>query len=487
MTCRARRKKCNEQRPRCEKCVKSNRACLWPDEDDLFDRRHRRVSKSPRLSPKSPELTKTGRKPSVTAQSATNRRGQSLLVCREICFKTDLFNSAMFKSDLEVDCMRHFFDGFLPLLILSNAHPGFYSAYVPEVVDMLLQFDGLKDVALACGASHLHLATGSPQMNESGLVYYSRAVSKVNQALNKIDWSRDDYNVAVLLAITFLYIHGAFALHTNGDIPKHVMGAVQLINLQYAQSRKPPLARPIHRIIWESILYQMFRQTVRRPFSVGFQPDFDFVARAEGVLQSLTFPDASPADNSPVIGIPLDLQKLIIEVVQLCKSPFVPRPEVLRDLEIRMKHWEGTILEDGHCIKQERHTSLMSTPSDRAGVFYQHSTSLHILAASLLLDWVSRCHEVPCGAEPHLPTPCNSWQVRKALHIMRCPQANEDWLRCYLGSWPSLIFGYAVDKPEEVALIRSDLQQRFQKLYSSEELLFLAELESVWHARGIGH
>lgn len=404
--------------------------------------------------------------------------------------------------------MRHFLDGFLPLLILSNAHPGFSSAYVPEVVDMLLQFDGLKDVAVACGASHMHLVTGSQRMNAAGIMYYSRAVAKVNQALNNIDWSRDDYNVAVLMAITFLYIHGVsdrglrsmvdfvaevrltmsveqvFTVDTNGDIPKHVTGAVQLINLRYAQSRRPPMTRPIHRIIWESILYQMFRQTVRHPFSVNFQPDFDFCARAEDVLQSLTFPDASPADNSPVIGFPLGLQKFIIEVVQLCKSPSAPSVEVVLSLERQMEYWESTVLDDEQCI-EGGHATDCATPSDRSRVFHQHSTSLHILAASLLLDWVSRSQEVAHETEQHLPPPCNSWQVQSALRIMRCPQASEDWSRCYLGSWPALIFGYAVDRPEDVALIRTDLEQRFRKMYSSEELLFLRELETVWRKRGI--
>lgn len=68
---------------------------------------------------------------------------------------------------------------------------------------------------------------------------------------------------------------------------------------------------------------------------------------------------------------------------------------------------------------------------------------------------------------------------------MRCPQISDAWARCYLGSWPALIFGYAVDQPEDVALIRSDFRRRFHNLYSSEEMILLDELESVWRQRGI--
>jgi len=45
-------------------------------------------------------------------------------------------------------------------------------------------------------------------MNEAGILHYSRAISEVNRALSKIDWSQDKFNDAVLVAIIFLYIHG---------------------------------------------------------------------------------------------------------------------------------------------------------------------------------------------------------------------------------------------------------------------------------------
>lgn len=261
------------------------------------------------------------------------------------------------------------------------------------------------------------------------------------------------------------------------------MGAIQLMKLRDAHTRRPPMPRPIHRIIWESILYQIFRQTVNRPFAVGFQPDIEFCAKAEETLQSLTFPDASPADNSPVIGIPLSLQRLIIQIVQHCKSPAKAETAVLQKLSDDLQYWEDTILEAGHCLRCDG-TWSTKTPSERARTFYQHSTSLHILAASLLLDWVVKSCEVPNTGSP-LPPTGDTWQVRRGLEILRCPQAHEEWSRCYLGSWPTLIFGYAVDRPEDIAFIRNDLKERFRKICSGEELLFLEELEYVWHLRGV--
>lgn len=255
------------------------------------------------------------------------------------------------------------------------------------------------------------------------------------------------------------------------------------MKLRCLYSQREPMPRPIHRIIWESILYQIFRQTVRRPFAIDFEPDVEFCARAEKTLQALTFPDLSPADNSPVIGFPLPLQRLIIEVVQLCKHGTAQEAYKLQRLSTQMRYWESTIVDEEHCTQWDKPLSKTSA-SERARSFHHHSTSLHILAASLLLDWATMFRWMPVTGE--LPPPRDdAWQVDRGLRIMQCPEASEDWSRCYLGSWPSLILGYAVNTPEHIALIRDDLEKRFQKLCSGDERIFLVELEFVWRLRGI--
>lgn len=34
LTCRSKRKKCDETRPRCTSCVRSNQTCVWPSKDE---------------------------------------------------------------------------------------------------------------------------------------------------------------------------------------------------------------------------------------------------------------------------------------------------------------------------------------------------------------------------------------------------------------------------------------------------------------------
>lgn len=118
-------------------------------------------------------------------------------------------------------------------------------------------------------------------------------------------------------------------------------------------------------------------------------------------------------------------------------------------------------------------------------MFHGHSISLHILAAWLLLTWVTESQQTSTLPHMDIPPPNNTWQLRQALRILSCPSASEEWSKCYLGPWPTLIFGYAVDNPDDVAVVRHDLQQRLLNLGCGDDLLLLYELEDVWHRRGI--
>lgn len=209
LTCRTRRKKCNEERPQCGNCLKSGRVCSWPSENDLFDRRHSRTSRTSPAASKSPEVSVAQTTPSQLTVCRSS--GATTSICREIAFGTDLFNSGMFKSDLELDCFHQFVEGFLPLLILPSTHSGFRASYIPEVVEMMVNFEGFKNVALACGAARMYTLTGSSQMDNAGITYYTQAVSQVNQALSSIDFTKETSD-AVLMTVIFLYIHGVSPL-----------------------------------------------------------------------------------------------------------------------------------------------------------------------------------------------------------------------------------------------------------------------------------
>lgn len=256
------------------------------------------------------------------------------------------------------------------------------------------------------------------------------------------------------------------------------------MTLRCAQSQKAPISRPFDRIIWESILYQSFRQSVRHPFWNDYQPNEEFCDFAEEVLSNSGFSYMTDREKSPVIGFPLKLQKFIVSVVRVSQSRVKPDRETLDGLDSELQYWESMVVDEQDCVDGGHPDYLLLNSSERSEVFNQHSTSLHILATSLLLHWVKNSHNDSDQDEFHLPPPIDSWQLDRALKVMTCPEAKLGWTRCYLGSWPTLIFGYAASDLESVEILRRDVQERTARMCSGEDLLVLDELEMVWRQRG---
>lgn len=233
----------------------------------------------------------------------------------------------------------------------------------------------------------------------------------------------------------------------------------------------------------ESVLYQVFRLTAWHPCSFNFALDAEFWSQAEKTLQVLVFPDASRAANSPVLGIPLSLHKLVLSIVQFSRDPGSKDAQGLAQFKSEMKSWENMVMED-QALTSSADADVELT--DSAGDPYRYTTMMYILAASLVLEWAIQSIDVQDFQPRNVHRSSNQWQFRKAMDILRCPSTCEQWTNCYLGCWPTLIFGYAVDAEDDVALIREDLQQRWNRLLSTEVLLVMDELESVWRERNIG-
>lgn len=87
--------------------------------------------------------------------------------------------------------------------------------HMPEVVEMIVEFDGLRNIVLACGATRMKALCENSEMGAIELGFYSRAVTDVNHALAKVDWNSEDTDDAVLMAVCFLYIHGVGLLNNT--------------------------------------------------------------------------------------------------------------------------------------------------------------------------------------------------------------------------------------------------------------------------------
>jgi hypothetical protein len=171
----------------------------------------------------------------------------------------------------------------------------------------------------------------------------------------------------------------------------------------------------------------------------------------------------------PILGVLLPLYRFILTIVQLNRSPLREDAATLAETQQEMAHWEAFIDE----------AQLENT---EAGGIYNALVVEYVLVASLMLDWI--VNAAP-GQELH---PLNirlgeSWQLQRAMGVLRRMMYKDEWTRCYLGMWPLQIFGYAADGEEDIALIREDLDRRRDIVGMGETVMIRSELEAIWDTR----
>jgi hypothetical protein len=283
--------------------------------------------------------------------------------------------------------------------------------------------------------------------------------------------------------LTFTQIWG---LDAAFDPRRHVAGAIKLLRMKYDRiSRQPPQQRTFELFTVESIVYQAFLLAARKPFAPNFSIDSDFLVLVQEMLDSPIHTQSS-LETSPILGATRLLYRFIIDIINHHSAVKTDGVNEALRLRAEMRRWEAILLNE---YSQDR-----SSPEETS--FYTDTLSLYILASSLLLDWVIESNSqmdpkefladpTASGAQdaPRRGT-MHRWQVARALSILRQPGARETWSSCYLGTWPLLIFGYAVDTDEDVALIRRVFSYARHRMGYGENQRILTELEGVWSARG---
>jgi hypothetical protein len=265
---------------------------------------------------------------------------------------------------------------------------------------------------------------------------------------------------------------------TYSDIPRHVNATTRILRMRLMDQSAPPIQHPFDRLAVESVLYQIFLVTVgswSNPLELDYRFDAAFWLQAEKLLaRSTGFPDVPAISNSPVLGVPLALFKLVLSVKQLWQSPLRYDEETLADLKAELAVWERFIADQDassteHCKQDDP--------------IYRDATHLYVLVASLLAGQLS---EQSLG-ETQLPGPApqGSWQIQRAMKILRDHENDDDWAGCYIGNWPVYTLGFFVSSPEDVETVRRDLQRGWNSMRFSQLERFRDDLERTWSQRRV--
>ncbi|KAH7396298.1 hypothetical protein BKA66DRAFT_454846 [Pyrenochaeta sp. MPI-SDFR-AT-0127] len=463
LTCRSRRKKCDEKTPACDRCSLSGRACKWPDSSDLVDRRYTSHPRSRYTN--SPEAT--------------------------ICLRSESTTHVQATCDLEMFISRHFIEKFYNLLLLPGCHSDFHDGWIKEIQELMVENRSLQCSVLMNAASHIYNTDNFPGMRHRALDYYSQALRSLASSLAQPKALQLTKHNGVLSSVMLLYLHGCVGLGTSSDIPPHLSAAMNLLTLRLSESPLK-ISRPFDRLALESVLYQVFLgSTGLWSDSVPYHSfDLQFWLQTELLLeQSILFPGHSYTLNSPVLGIPVPLYRLAIQVKNMYQNPLEYDLQAMEDLRNEVEAWEATVLcnRGFDCLAE-------SETLAPCHVYYQSTSYLFALIFSLLLDQMSSLHSLGASSFGEAMTrkqqlrtpyasPSNSWQIQKAIQILEKHQDDDQWANCFIGTWPVYTLGFFLEEMEHIHLIRKDLNRRWELTRFMQAPRFLEDLETIWSSR----
>ncbi|KAI8664911.1 Zn(2)-C6 fungal-type domain-containing protein [Fusarium sp. Ph1] len=489
LTCRQRRKKCNEKFPVCDACSLSSRNCQWPSSSDLLDRRYASHSDSrhrePIAKPKPEHITTPIEDGQVWEGPVQEIQHDAVPVAfhgdSEGMHPLDLVLEAgavhgVISHDLELLLSRHFADRYFSLLLLPSCHRGFHDGWLIDIQHLMVTHKSLYYSVLACSAAH-YMNDESWYRQDLALMYYSKALKELSTLLATVS-SHENHN-GLLMSVMLLYLHGCLGWGTTNDIPRHVSAATRIVTLRLL-NRPDSTPRLFDRLAIESVVYQTFLVSTglwsdSSELSYDFNPDF--WDGAEKLLERSTlFPGSQRALNSPVLGVPASLFRLVMLLRQCYRVGFSLGPTTLEQLRNEVASWEERLPYEEDLRSRFNETAKL-TPQETC---FRDGSYLYATLASLLLEQILQ-GQVSAGLP--LAVPKDTWQIQMAVQVLKSHQNDQVWTKCYLGDWPIYSLGLFMSSTEHKQLVRSELQRRWECTKTAMVTRFERDLEAIWAAR----
>ncbi|GME31415.1 Fungal Zn binuclear cluster domain containing protein [Neofusicoccum parvum] len=315
LTCRKRRKKCDERKPSCQTCARLQLDCRWDDPDGpVRDRRLSCHPETPRPSPQ-PEPTEPEPEPepAVAAERPADSPapGSRAVVLRRSPSPPKLLSGlSPFSSERDQSLFTFFNAEILPSLARKHADPVYRDqstlcsiAYsCPWVMNALL--------SLACHhRSWLESKNGDP-----AVPYYAKAVRDLRKNMSTMSATDD----SLLVTITFLGLFEELRSDKFSESMVHFNTSSRILRTRMAELVGP--SSSISQVVFlrlhaESAMYHL---STRAMFSEKL-PDEREWAQLERYLSMRPAPDATDWSESPLLGSIPRLFTLILEITRLSR------------------------------------------------------------------------------------------------------------------------------------------------------------------------
>ncbi|KAH8901459.1 hypothetical protein GQ53DRAFT_800878, partial [Thozetella sp. PMI_491] len=309
LTCRRRRKKCDEKTPRCGDCSRLGFLCAWP--------RGRPGTEEPPASDPSapPNLNHLDICPVPVLPTPTSSRatvGSSLL---RVAPSYRPFPS---RSAREHDMFRYYLESYVPLLFRSSAHSGYFD-YMHGLHLTTMDQPWMMDTYLALAA--LALSKGDEKAQVIATRYYSSAIYGYRQAIEGGGLEgTEDWLIGTSL---FFCLFEQWRSGPSCSTMDHLKGVAEMTRLRDAK-RKGHVSTSIFSAAAERLAVESF--TYHVAMVSLFYDNIESVSKRtvwtaiDKILQSPPFPDAPADANSPIIGFSPNIYRLAFHVTLLARS-----------------------------------------------------------------------------------------------------------------------------------------------------------------------
>lgn len=392
-------------------------------------------------------------------------------------------NNAVMLRDVEPAIVQHFVRRYFALIINPESHQLFYRDWMTIIQQALSCHGGVRYSVLSNAASNIFFRDGSASMQDLALKYYSRSMSSTREVVAVVK-DTPEHLRTTLTSIIFLYLHGCMGLGTFNDIPAHLNAAIFIVDSQWFDTHdRPILPGPFDRLVVESVMYQIFVVTVDLWSSDGstqshFDPDF--WERCTRFLTATTpFPEQLNTRNSPVLGVDVDMFRLMISIRKHWSMRHVRHAAAFELRTEELRGWEkyAHLLGNEGEICEGTSTRMLRSITDDA-------TCLYMLCASMLIDQLLR-HAGKEQAAVGGQIQEESWQIPIIMAILCRRRQDANWLGCYIGNWPVYTAGIFANSSREVEVINHEMNERWESMRLYQVRRYWDDLKMIWASKGI--
>lgn len=446
LTCRKRKKKCDESLPQCLNCTKQRRTCLW---------------QAPEQSPVSPDEQlngSTGRDSSEVISKETIEPTQepfrwSSNSVLSLCHLPLGYSPAITPDSGPLfDFLR---STFLPQLIHPATNENVTDGLNRETTILALSHPFCMHALLACSGAEM--PTGIENFRQLARFHYTQAVAGLRGALNDNNLERQW--VVSMLTIMMLCIYERAKPNGSLGVEIHLAGAARLIAFYSGKSPKkcyddqtPSSESRMHRLVRESFIFHVATSLPFHHQSDSHHVEIEnALFLAEQAISRYFRPGLISHFDSPVLAFPPQLFRSIYTVYRLHQYSRKQHVgiEKRRDLDQDLQQWDELIKEQSYVLIKTNSSPGGNCdtidPSKMEDQLKNCSMGpkLYILGCRLLLR--SR-------AEQSQLTPAMDELLSEGIGLVRQLQPDQDYYADYY-CWPLLAIGMHLKSPIDRQLL----------------------------------